>query len=56
VAIGKKLEDFWRVVADRGQLDALFLESRDGALQLDQLPFAEGSPVGGTKEEKNGSL
>lgn len=51
--VGKKLQDFFRVIADRGQFDPLFLEARGCILQLDQLPFAEWSPVGGTEEEQN---
>jgi hypothetical protein len=50
VAAGKELQDFFRVVADGRQLDALLFKSRDGALQLDQLPFAERSPVRRTKK------
>ena len=54
--VGKIFQDFFRVIADGRQLDPLLFESRDGALQLDQLPFAERSPVGGTEKEKNGSV
>jgi len=53
VPVGKKFQDFLRVVADDRELDALLFESRNGALQLDQLPFAEGSPVGGTEKQKD---
>jgi hypothetical protein len=56
VPVGKKFQDFFRIIADGGQLEALLFESRDGALQLDQLPLAEGSPVGGTEEEKDGAV
>ena len=56
VSIGKIFQDFFRVIADGRQLDPLFFESRDGALQLDQLPFAERSPVGGTEKEKNDTV
>jgi len=56
VLVGKIFQDFFRVIADGRQLDPLLFESRDGALQLDQLPFAERSPVRGTEKEKNGSL
>ena len=45
VAIREEFQDFLIVVADGGELDALLLESRDCALQLNQLPFAERSPV-----------
>ena len=56
VSVSKIFQDFFRVIADGRQLDALLFESRDGALQLDQLPFAERSPVGGTEKEKNGAV
>ena len=49
--VSKIFQDFFRVIADGRQLDPLLFESRDCALQLDQLPFAEGSPVGRTEEE-----
>jgi len=55
MTVGKKLEDLFRVVTDSRQFDALLLESLSGALQLDQLPFAKRSPVGGTEEEKYGA-
>ena len=53
MAGGEEFQDFFGVVADGGQLDSLFFESLYGALQLDQLPFAEGSPVGGTEKKKD---
>jgi hypothetical protein len=53
VAIGKILQNFFRVIADGDELDALFFKPRYRGLQLDQLPFAEGSPVGGTKEKQD---
>jgi hypothetical protein len=56
VAVRKIFQDFFRIIADGRQLGPLLFESRDGALQLDQLPFAEGSPVGGTEKEKNGAV
>jgi hypothetical protein len=52
MTVRKKLQNFLRVVADCRKFDALLLESLNGTLQLDQLPFAERSPVGGTEEEK----
>jgi hypothetical protein len=55
MTVGKKLEDLFRVVTDSRQFDALLLESLSGTLQLDQLPFTERSPVGGTEEEKYGA-
>ena len=54
--VGKKFQDCFRVVADRRQLDSLLFESWNCTLQLDQLPFAEGSPVGRAEEEKNGAV
>ena len=45
VSVSKILQDFFRVVANGRQPDPLLFESRDCALQLDQLPFAERSPV-----------
>ena len=39
------------IVADARNLQSLFFESRLGVLQLDQLPFAIGSPICRTKEE-----
>ena len=51
--VREKLQDLFRVIADSRQLDALLLESLSSTLQLDQLPFAEWSPIGGTEEEKN---
>jgi hypothetical protein len=53
VAVGEEFQDFLGVVADGRELDALLFESWECALQLDQLPFAEGSPVRGTEEKKN---
>jgi len=56
VAVGKIFQDFFRVIADGRQLDPLLFESRDCALQLDQLPFAKRSPVRRTEKEKNGAV
>ena len=53
VAIREKFQDFLAVIADGGEFNALLFESRDCALQLNQLPFAERSPVGGTKKQQN---
>ncbi len=52
----EKLQDFFAVIANSRQLDPLLLEPRYGALQLDQLPFAERSPVRGTEKKKNGAV
>ena len=56
VAIGKEPQDILAVVTDGGEFDALLFKSRDGALQLDQLALAKGSPIGGAKKKKNGSV
>src|SRR4029077_14026859 len=44
-AVREIFQDFGAVVADGGELDPLLLKSGLGCLQLDQLPFAVGSPV-----------
>jgi hypothetical protein len=49
-------QDRLGIVADRSKFDPLFLESRFRILQLDQLPFAVGSPISRTEEEKNCAL
>src|ERR1700674_4125607 len=54
--VGKIFQDFFRVIADGCQLDPLLFESRECALQLDQLPFAERSPIRGTEKEKHGAV
>jgi hypothetical protein len=56
VPVRKIFEYLFRVIADGRQLDPLRFESWDSALQLDQLPFAEGSPVSGTEKEENGAV
>jgi hypothetical protein len=56
VPVGKVFQDFFRVIAEGRQLDPLLFESRDGALQLDQLPFAERSPVRGAEKKKYGAV
>src|SRR5258707_6079990 len=56
VPVGEIFQDFFRVVTDGRQLDSLLLESWDSALQLDQLPLAERSPIRGTEKEKNGAV
>ena len=53
MAVGEKFQDFFRVIADGRELEPLLLEPWHGALQLDQLPCAEGSPVRGTEKEQN---
>jgi hypothetical protein len=56
VPVREIFQDFFAVIADGRQLDPLLFESRYGALQLDQLPFAERSPVRGTEKKKNGAV
>ena len=56
VPLGEVLQDRRIVIADRGQLDPLLLKSWFRILQLDQLRFAEGSPIRGPKEKKNCSV
>ena len=52
-AVGEIFQYFFAVVADRREFDPLLLESCFGVLQLDQLPFAVGSPIRGTEKEEN---
>ena len=47
------LQNGWTIVANRRQLKALRSESLFCTLQLHELRFAEGSPVGRTEEKKN---
>ncbi len=49
----KVLEDCRAVIADGCQFDSLFFKSLFRILQLHELRFAEGSPVGGPEEEQN---
>jgi hypothetical protein len=49
--IGEVLEDRLTVIADGCDLDPALFEPFLGVLQLDQLRFAEGSPIGGTEEK-----
>ena len=52
---GKVFQDGWAIVTDCCQLDAVLFKSRLGTLQLHELRLAEGSPIRGAKEKKNGS-
>jgi hypothetical protein len=52
-AIRKVFQYGFVVVADPRELESLLFESRLGVLQLDQLPFAIGSPIRGTEKEEN---
>lgn len=56
MALGEVLQYGRAVVADRSQLNPMLLKSLFGILQLDQLRFAEGSPVRGPEEKKNRSV
>ena len=56
VAVGKVLQDCGPIVADGSQLDPLLLKSLFCILQLDELRFAERSPIGGAKEKENSPL
>jgi len=47
------LQDCLAVIADGRQFDPLFFKSCFRVLQLDQLPLAVGSPVGGTEKKEN---
>jgi hypothetical protein len=56
VPVGKVLQDFRAIVTDRRQLDPSALESLFCLLELDELRFAERSPVGGAEEKKNSPI
>src|SRR5690349_3126311 len=53
VPLAKIHEDRWTIVANGSQIEPLLLEPFFGVLQLHELRFAEGSPIGGTKEKEN---
>ena len=50
------LQDGWTIVANRYQPKSLRFESLFCALQLHELRFAEGSPVGRTEEKENSAV
>ncbi len=54
--ISEVLQDGPTIVANRGQFKSLRLKSLFCVLQLHELRFAEGSPVGRTEEEENSAL
>jgi hypothetical protein len=56
VPVRKFLKDCPAIVTNGRQLDPLLLESLLRVLQLDQLRFAERSPIGGTEEKQNGPV
>ena len=53
---GEVLQDGWTIVANRGQLKSLRFKSLSCVLQLHELRFAEGSPVGRAKEKEHCAL
>jgi hypothetical protein len=53
VPLGKIREDRWTIVAYCSQIKPLLFEPIFGVLQLHELRFAEGSPIGGSKEKEN---
>jgi hypothetical protein len=53
VPLGEVLEDRLTVIADGCDLDATCFEPLFRVLQLNQLRFAEGSPIGRTEEKQN---
>jgi hypothetical protein len=50
VPISEVLEDLRTIVADRSQLDSLLFKPLFDILQLHELRFTEGSPIGGTEK------
>src|SRR6516225_574661 len=54
VPIRKIFQDLLGVIADGCEFDSLLFESGDSTLQLDQLPFAERSPISGAEKQQNG--
>src|SRR5215472_149625 len=54
VPVSKIPQDFFRVIADGRELDSLSFKPWNRILQLDQLPFAERSPVSRTEKQQNG--
>lgn len=56
MAVGEKPQDIRRVVTDRREPKTLLFEPRDRALQLDQLPLAERSPIRRTEKQEYGSV
>jgi hypothetical protein len=54
--VSEFLEYSFTVVTDGRQLDPLLLKPFSCCLQLDQLRFAEGSPIRRTEKQQNGSI
>src|SRR5206468_5480804 len=55
-AAGEVFQYGFAIVADTRQLDSLLLELCFGVLQLNQLPFAVGSPIRGPEEQQNRAM
>jgi hypothetical protein len=56
VSVREILQDRRAVVADRSQLQPLRFESLVRGLQLHELRFAEGSPIGGAEEQEHRTI
>jgi len=56
VPLGEVLQNTLTIVANRGQLKSLHLKSLFCVLQLHELRFAEGSPVGRTEEKEDSAV
>src|SRR5260221_2918228 len=54
--LGEIFQDGWTIIADWRQLKCLRLKSLICRLQMHELRFAEGSPVGGAEEQDYGAL
>jgi len=53
---GEIIEDGLAIIADRSQPESLFLKSLFSVLQLHELRFAKGSPIGGAEEKKHRAI
>ena len=53
---GEITEDGLAIIADRSQPESLFLKSLFSILQLHELRFAKGSPIGGAEEKKHRAI
>jgi hypothetical protein len=56
MALGEVLQDSRTIVADRRELQSLRFKPLLCVLQLHELRFAKGSPIGGTEEKENRTL
>ena len=50
------IEDGLAIVADRSEPDSPFFKSLFSILQVHELRFAEGSPIGGAEEKKHRAI